>query len=98
MKIEIDHDIFLRQLNMVIISDDDEKAYTFELVEHKLEEFKPAPKIKIEKKLGRAFLNAMAAMLQRNGYLPQAATDAELKATKFHLEDMRNLAEVMKVR
>ena len=34
---------------------------------------------------------AMAEALQMGGYIPKAAVDAEIKATKYHLEDMRKL-------
>lgn len=36
-------------------------------------------------------LRALAEALQLGGYIPQAANDAQLKAMKYHLEDMRNL-------
>lgn len=37
-------------------------------------------------------LQALAQALQEMGVFPESATTAELRATKFHLEDMRKLA------
>ena len=36
-------------------------------------------------------MRALAEALQQAGLIPKAATDAELKAVKYHLEDMRKL-------
>ena len=98
MQIEIENDIFKRGINMVVISEDQNKAYTFKIEKHDLKEYKPAPATEFSRGFGKEFLLAMALMLQRHGYLPQAATDSELKATKYHLEDMRLLVGVLKSR
>lgn len=37
------------------------------------------------------FLQKFGQALQEAGFMPDNATQAELKATKFHLEDMRKL-------
>lgn len=41
---------------------------------------------------GLGIMKALAEALQMGGYIPKAATDAELSATKYHLEDLRKLA------
>ena len=40
---------------------------------------------------GLLILKALAEALQQGGYIPKSAVDSELKASKYHLEDMRKL-------
>ncbi len=39
-------------------------------------------------------MKALAEALTQMGLMPISATDSELKATKYHLEDMRKLAKL----
>ncbi len=41
---------------------------------------------------GESLIRGIAEALTEGGFMPKSATDAELKATKYHLEDMRKLA------
>lgn len=44
---------------------------------------------------GAEILTAIAQALQQGGYIPKSAVDAELVATKYHLEDMRHLVHTV---
>ena len=74
--------IFNRELNI---------AYTFEFTAHQVNEGQTIPATEIILKDPDGILNAMAEAFQQAGILPQSAVDAELKATKYHLEDMRKI-------
>jgi hypothetical protein len=73
-----------------LIDDDKNISYTFEITAHKSEPGTESPSTDIRSdNLG--IINAMAESLQMGGYIPKSAVDAELSATKYHLEDMRKL-------
>lgn len=73
-----------------LVDDDKNISYTFEMSAHHLEAGSITPSTDIPSdNLG--ILSALAEALQAGGYIPKSAIDAELKATKYHLEDMRKL-------
>ena len=67
------------------------KAYTLQIIEHtNMEEGYSVPSTDID--FGKEeIIVALAEALQKGGYIPQTAVDTELKATRYHLEDMRNI-------
>lgn len=95
---EIDYDIMERKHILVLMNDDASQAYTIEFKAHRMEEGTIIPVTKLEKNVGESFFEAMAKALQQRGQIPQSAVDAELKATKYHLEDMRLLGGVISER
>ena len=66
-------------------------CYTFELTCHKTKEAQLYEYTRFDSDDGLGILKALSEALQMGGYIPKAANDAELKATKYHLEDMRKL-------
>ena len=74
-----------------IVDRESEKAYTFKIESMQLSKGFAAPSSRINNE-DRHVLRALAEALQQAGILPMSASDAELKATKAHLEDMRKLA------
>lgn len=88
---DIEKNIFSRSHDLVLYDEEKEVAYTFEIKEHKLDENDSCPVTKF--KYGGSnhdkILHGFAEALQKIGLIPKSATDAELKATKYHLEDMR---------
>ena len=67
--------------------------YTFEVKQHIVpDKTIESPTTILEPINADEFLKAIGVMLQEIGYIPQSSVDTELKATKYHLEDMRKLA------
>lgn len=78
--------------SIYLLDRDNNIAYSFEIIAHEIkgDEQMPSTDINLDDPLG--VLRGLAEALQMGGYIPKAATDAELKATKYHLEDFRKLA------
>jgi len=88
---EIDYNIIERKYSIALVNDAGTECYVIQPVAIALEEGKEITVTKIPKYLAIPMFNALAKALQQDGYLPQSAVDAELKATKHHLEDMQKL-------
>lgn len=83
---------FDKNCQSIYLFDDNTKtAVTFEFRAHKISDSERIPSTDISYDHD-GILSAIAQALQQGGILPNSATDAELKATKYHLEDMRKLA------
>lgn len=82
---------FARGMAIYLIDDARNKCFTFEFTEHDWEEGMAAQESLIKGPLGDDLLRALGEALVMGGFLPQSAVDTELKATKYHLEDMRKL-------
>lgn len=69
------------------------KCYTIEFKEHDrvLNDSFPTTVVDIDSKEFE-ILKALSTALMEMGIFPESATQSELKATKYHLEDMRKLA------
>jgi hypothetical protein len=96
MRCEIDYNILRRKYLLYLFEDSQPdkptKCITIHLKEEFVAEgFPPAESAAWPKEEGQAILKALADALFRAGFLPESATTAELKATKYHLEDMRKL-------
>lgn len=75
-------------------------SYTIEFRAHKYERDNFSDKIPLTT-ISRTdnleeMLTALASVMRQMDLLDGSATDAELKATKYHLEDMRELAKRIK--
>lgn len=66
--------------------------YTMEFKVHKFTEGTLGDATEVDMDDSTGLLKALAEALQQGGYIPKSAVDSELKATKYHLEDMRQLA------
>ncbi len=78
----------------VVANEQGTKCYTFDIKEHDIEDrflTYPTTKVKFEEE---AILRGLAEALKEMNFLPGDATTSELRATKYHLEDMRKLAKV----
>lgn len=75
-------------------SEETGRFYTFEIKVTELPEGGP---IEVTKIRGEAFtaLRGLAKALVQMDLMPESSVDSELKATKYHLEDMRNLNQKM---
>jgi hypothetical protein len=74
-----------------LIDREERVAYTFEFTVHKVKPGIEMPSTDCDLDHGPGLMRALAEALTQAKYLPQSATDSELKATKYHLEDMRKL-------
>ncbi len=80
-----------KQCESIYLFDKDRRmAYTLTITQHKMEPGCEIPATDLSDEDG--LMTAMAEALQAGGYIPNSAVDAELAATKRHLEDMRTLA------
>ena len=77
--------------SIYLIDNEKDICYTFELTAHVMKNGELNKSTDIDRNDGLGILKALAEALQEGGYIPRSATDAELKATKCHLEDMRKL-------
>ncbi len=81
-----------KQCESIYLFDRDRRmAYTFTITQHKVEPACEIPGTDLSDEDG--LMSAMAEALQAGGYIPKSAVDAELAATKRHLEDMRMIAK-----
>lgn len=93
---EYNYDI-LRRCHQILIVDDPgtEKrtAITIEFTQHRVtDDTKPLPITELRKGEGaEQILRALATALQAMGIFPEHPLAGEMKATKYHLEDMRKL-------
>ena len=74
-----------------LLINDETNCYTLEFKKHEMPEIgsiHPTTLIPFD---GKPILMALAQILTDMDLLPRNANSAELKATKYHLEDMRNL-------
>ena len=95
---EYDYDIITRCHRILIVDERGEPnrtAVTFSFIQHKVADIPDGERLPIteilkgegSEKVLRAFANA----LQQMGLFPDNHLAGEMKATKFHLEDMRKL-------
>lgn len=77
--------------SIYLLDRDKRICYTLEFKAHVVAEgeINKSTDININNDLG--LLEALAQALQMGGYIPKSAVEAELGATKFHLEDMRKI-------
>lgn len=83
-----------RLAHEICLFDEDNKQYiTLTFNAHKFEEGQEAKTtlVSLDGYADRVLVG-LAEALMLGGFLPQSSTDAELRATKYHLEDMRKLA------
>lgn len=84
-----------KMCNSIYLTDEEKRiAYTFEMKAHALKPNEYTPSTDIDLDDGLGILRALAQALQMGGFIPKSAVDAELKAVKNHLDDMRLLAGV----
>lgn len=88
---DFNKNIMLRGTEIAIWDQNTGKAYTFSFEEKPCGEADMVP-VSLVKREDEFILKAMAEVLQKMGYIPDGATQAELKATKHHLDDMRKIA------
>lgn len=92
---EYDYDILSRQHLILIIDEPGEPnrtAVTIKFEQHKVDDGYKFPVTKLPKGEGaEKVLRALAQALQQMGLFPESPLAGEMKATKFHLEDMRKL-------
>lgn len=74
-----------------LIDKEKDLFYTLEITAHKRDHGQHNGGTDFDPDDGLGILKAFAEALQMGGYIPKAANDAELKATKYHLEDMRKI-------
>lgn len=83
---------------IAVVDDRTKIAYTLEFKAHKPVEPGLLLKEGVETTFisddgeGREIMQGFADALNQMGFIPDDATTSELKATKYHLEDMRKLA------
>ena len=77
--------------SIYLVDRENNMAYTFSTTVHKMSQGELIPCTDIAFENSGGLLRALAEALQMGGYIPNSANDAELKATKYHLEDMRSL-------
>jgi hypothetical protein len=78
--------------SIYLIDDERDTAFTIQITAHKVERGQLCPSSDFGgRDVPLDLLRALAEALQMGGYIPKSAVDAELKATKYHLEDMRKL-------
>ncbi len=70
-------------------------SYTFEIKKHSRQEslVSEISSVRIDDEEAMATLRALSEALQEMGLFPQNAVQSELKATKYHLEDMRKMVD-----
>ena len=69
-----------------------DKYYSIEIKEHELTQGYCVEHQTFVNRESLDFYKGLAQALQSMGLMPESAVDSELKATKYHLEDMRSLA------
>lgn len=70
---------------------DDERYFSIEITSHPLKEGYELEHQTLVRPDSIDFYKGLAQALQSMGLMPESAVDSELKATKYHLEDMRKL-------
>lgn len=90
MKGEYDYQILDRAHYFLVTNDSGDTTYKFTCEAIKQEESEPFHAT-IVKRVDIAPWIGLAEAFQKAGLIPESAVDAELKATKRHLEDMRKL-------
>ncbi len=92
---EYDYDFLNRRHRILIVEEPGEKnrtAITIEFKQHLVDESQPLPVTELRKGEGaEKVLRALVNALQQMGLYPDQPLAGEMKATKFHLEDMRKL-------
>lgn len=78
--------------SIYLIDQDKNLSYTFEITVHHNEPMEPSKSTDFDSDDGQGIMKAFAEALQMGGYIPKSADDAELKATKKHLEDMQKIS------
>ena len=102
MELRIFDDVTRRCVSMVFVDVRNGRDYFAKPVE--LEFYEPEkfsmiePTLRIDSWRGQALLKSMAEELERYNIKPESQHKLEgvLEATKFHLEDMRKIAKVVK--
>ncbi len=93
MKGEYDYQIMDRAHYFLVTNDSGDTTYRFSCEAIKQNEGEPY-NATIVKRIDIAPWIGLAQAFQEAGLIPKSAVDAELKATKYHLEDMRKMIDV----
>jgi hypothetical protein len=84
-----------RAWEIAVYDDEQRVVYTFELTRHQIDpnsaRYAPIQTTLVDY-LDKDVMRGIAEAFRKMGIMDDSATTAELKATKYHLEDMRKLA------
>ena len=98
LKVHIEHEPTFRGTAIYLFGKDRDGEFVVEPMELKLRHYTPgdpldSPTLRFEGREGTAFLQALVQALVQIGFKPDEikASEGQISAIKYHLEDMRKL-------